>query len=60
MIDSGYVAFYEINNFCVNMLFFHYWQHVFAAGLTGFAGRIWPAGGSLEAPDVEHAFVKSS
>jgi len=33
---------------------------VFAAGLTGFAGRIWPAGGSLEAPDVEHAFVKSS
>jgi len=35
------------------MLFFHYWQNVFADGWNGFAGRFWPAGHSLETPDLE-------
>ena len=45
VIVSGYVAFYQINKLSVNILFFHY-------SWNGFAGRIWPAGGSLETPDL--------
>ena len=26
----------------------------FAAGLNGFAGRIWPAGSSVENPDIDY------
>ena len=32
VIVSGYATFYEINKCFVNVLFFHYWQCVFAAG----------------------------
>jgi len=41
VIFSKYVAFYEINKFFVNPIFFHYWWN-------GFAGRIWPASRILE------------
>jgi len=31
MIFSGYVTFYQISNFFVNTVFFHYWQNVFCS-----------------------------
>jgi len=37
---SGYVIFYQMNPFFVNILFFHYWQNVFCGRVNGFAGRI--------------------
>jgi len=45
LIVSGHVRSCKINKFFVNVLFFHYWQNV-------FAGRIWPTGRSLEAPTL--------
>jgi len=30
VIVSGYITFYQINKCFVNILFFHYWQNVFA------------------------------
>jgi len=41
VIVSGYVTFYQINAYFVNILL---WQNV-------FAGRIWPAGCSLDTLD---------
>jgi len=39
------MLFYKINKFFVNVLFFHSCQNV-------IAGRIWPAGRSLETPGL--------
>jgi len=38
------------HKFLVNMLFFHHWQN-------GFAGRICPAGRSLETPALENSLI---
>jgi len=50
VIFSGYVTFYQINTFFVNVLFLHYWQNVFC----GFVGRIWHPGRSVENPDIDY------
>jgi len=44
VIFSGYVTFYEITTFFVNTVcyLFIIGKMCFAAGLNGFAGRIWP------------------
>ena len=55
MIFSGYVAFYQINTFFVNIVFVSLLAKMcFAAGLNGFAGQIWPAGRSVENPDIDY------
>jgi len=57
VIFSGYVTFYLISKFFVNVSFSHYWQNVFCLlrpDENGFAGRIWPAGRSLENPDIDY------
>jgi len=53
VIFSGYVTFYQINTFFVNLLFFHYWQNVFCGGWNGFPGQIWPVGRSVENPSID-------
>ena len=55
VIASGYVAFYQINKLFINILFSHYCQNVFAAESNSFAGRIWPAGRSLEIPVLQQS-----
>jgi len=37
----------------VNILFFHYWQNVFAGRIQWFRGPVWLTGRSLETPDVK-------
>ena len=45
---SGYVTFYQINKYFVDVVVFRYWQIILAAGNHGFAGRMeW-----LRAPDA--------
>jgi len=50
VIVSGYDTYDRINKFSVNILFFHNLQN-------GFAGRIWPAGRSLEIPAVAYQIL---
>jgi len=36
---SGYVTFYQIKQYFINIYFFHCWHKVFAAKWNGFAGH---------------------
>ena len=53
VIFSGYVTFYQINTFFVK-IFFIIGRMRFAAGWNGFAGRICPAGHSVENRDIDY------
>ena len=52
VIVLGYGIFCQINNCFVNVLRFWLWKNAFLARLNGFAGRVCPAGRSLETPDL--------
>jgi len=53
VIFSGCVTFYQISTFFVK-IFFIIGKMRFAAGWNGLAGRIWPAGRSVENPDIDY------
>ena len=49
---------YQLKEFLVNILVFHYSQNAFAVGWNSFAGRIWPADRGLQTPGSNYAAVK--
>jgi len=54
MCIFGIGSIYQNNTFFVNTLFFIIGKMYFASGWNGFAGRIWPAGRSVENPDIDY------
>jgi len=48
VIVSAYVAFYQINKFFVNILFFSMLAKCLSGQMKWLADRIWPVGRSLE------------
>ena len=52
VIVSGYITLFPINKFSVSVLFFIIDQMASRNWWNRFAGRIWPAGRSLETPEL--------
>jgi len=58
-IVSGFVTFFQIKKFFVNIWFFITDKHFSRAGWNGATGRIWLADRSLETPDLGQSLNQS-
>jgi len=54
VIFSGYVPYYQINTFFVNISFFHYWKNVFCGRTKWLCRTDLACGHSVENPDIDY------
>jgi len=54
VIFSGYITFYQINTFFVNVLFLHYWKNVFCCRVKWLCRSNLAPGRSVGNPDIDY------